>query len=113
MWDLLNMANLSQSTLPQLGEFLAGTAVSAATDYKSVLGVDLSIESLRSQQYSNYIFGFLVLSLIIFSFIIFLYMPKKKGRLKKGEVVMVGAIIMGVVIALLFGWLQLIEGYLV
>lgn len=87
--------------------------LAAATDNNTILGVDLSIESLRSQQYSYYIFGFLVVSLIIFSVIIYIYMPKKEGRLKKGEKVMVGAIIMGVVIALLFGWLQLIEGYLV
>src|SRR3569623_1246136 len=113
MWDLLNLANLGQSTLQKLVELLAWIEVSDVKDYKSVLVVDMSIESLRSQQYSNYIFVFFVLSLIIFSFIIFLYMPKKKGRLKKGDVVMVGAIIMGVVIALLFGWLQLIEGYLV
>lgn len=87
--------------------------LAAATDNNTILGVDLSIESLRSQQYSYYIFGFLVVSLIIFSVIIYIYMPKKEGRLKKGEKVMVGAIIMGVVIALLFGWLQLVEGYLV
>lgn len=89
------------------------TTVAIAADNKTVLGVDLSIESLRSQQYSYYIFGFLVISLIIFSIIIYIYMPKKEGRLKKGEKIMVGAIVMGVVIALLFGWLQLIEGYLV
>lgn len=89
------------------------TLVAVAADNKTVLGVDLSIESLRSQQYSYYIFGFLVVSLIIFSIIIYIYMPKKEGRLKKGEKIMVGAIVMGVVIALLFGWLQLIEGYLV
>lgn len=85
----------------------------SAADNNTILGVDLSIESLRSQQYSYFIFGFLVVSLIIFSVIIYIYMPKKEGRLKTGEKVMVGAIIMGVVIALLFGWLQLIEGYLV
>lgn len=89
------------------------TTVAVAADNKTVLGVDLSIESLRSQQYSYYIFAFLVVSLIIFSIIIYIYMPKKEGRLKKGEKIMVGAIVMGVVIALLFGWLQLIEGYLV
>lgn len=89
------------------------TTIVVAADNKTVLGVDLSIESLRSQQYSYYIFGFLVVSLIIFSIIIYIYMPKKEGRLKKGEKIMVGAIVMGVVIALLFGWLQLIEGYLI
>jgi len=45
--------------------------------------------------------------------IIYLYLPKKGGSLKKGEKIMVGAIIMGILIAVYFGWLQLVEGFLV
>ncbi len=33
----------------------------------TLLGIDMSIEGLRSQTYSYYIFGFLIVSLIIFS----------------------------------------------
>lgn len=110
MWDGFNgLVGLSALRI----EDIITTTVAIAADNKTVLGVDLSIESLRSQQYSYYIFGFLVVSLIVFSVIIYIYMPKKEGRLKKGEKIMVGAIVMGVVIALLFGWLQLIEGYLI
>jgi hypothetical protein len=87
--------------------------LAVAADSKTVFGLDMSIESLRSQQYSYFIFGFLVVSLIIFCAIIFLYLPKKGGRLKTGEKIMFGAIIMGVLIALGFGYLQLIEGFLV
>ena len=83
------------------------------SDTKTVFGLDMSIENLRSQQYSYYIFGFLVVSLIIFSVIIFLYLPKQGGRLKKGEKIMFGAIIMGIFIAVIFGYLQLVEGFLV
>lgn len=77
-----------------------------------LLGIDMSIESLRSQWYSNFIFGFLILSLIIFAVIIYFYIPKKKGSLKTGEKIMFGAIIMGMVIAVIFGYTQLIGGYL-
>src|SRR3569833_4232876 len=110
MWDVLNDVVGPLGGL-RFGDFF--TAIGVAADNKTLLGVDLSIENLRSQQYSYYIFGFLVVSLIVFSVIIYIYMPKKEGRLKKGEKIMVGAIVMGVIIALLFGWLQLIEGYLV
>lgn len=103
------MSLMSPDIAMRFGDFF----LAAATSDNMLFGMDLSIESLRSQQYSYYIFGFLVASLIVFSYIIYLYLPKNNGRLKKGERVMVGAIAMGVVIAVIFGWLQLIEGYLV
>lgn len=84
----------------------------AGNDSNLAFGIDMSIENLRSQQYSYYIFGFLIVSLVIFSVIILLYMPKKGASLKRGEKIMFGAIISGVIIAVFFGWLQLVEGYL-
>lgn len=78
-----------------------------------VFGIDMSIESLKSQEYSYYIFVFLIVSLILFCFIIYMYLPKKLSGLKRGEKVMIGAIVVGVIIAVVFGWLQLIEGVLV
>lgn len=75
-------------------------------------GLDLSIEGLRSQKYSIGIFGFLVASLVVFSVIIYIYLPKGKNRLKTGEKIMFGAIILGMVFAVIMGWIQLIEGYL-
>ena len=83
-----------------------------STDNKTVFGIDMSIESLRSQQYSYFIFGFLIVSVIIFCVILFLYLPKK-GKLKTGEKIMFGAIMIGVIIAVWFGYLQLVEGFLV
>jgi hypothetical protein len=78
-----------------------------------VFGIDMSIESLKSQEYSVFIFGFLIVSLILFCIIIYMYMPKQLNGLKRGEKVMVAAIVVGVIIAVVFGWLQLIEGVLV
>ena len=93
--------------------YLLSVTVQAAQN-TTIWGVDLSIEGLRSQKYSIGIFVFLIISLIIFAFIIYIYWPKKgRGGLKRGEKIMLGAIIMGMVFAILFGWLQLIEGYLV
>lgn len=86
--------------------------VSNAQD--SVLwGLDLSIEGLRSQKFSRGIFVFLIISLIIFSFILYLYLPKEKGQLKLGEKIMFGAMIFGMIFAVVLGYIQLIEGYLV
>lgn len=76
-------------------------------------GLDLSIEGLRSQKFSRGIFVFLIISLIIFSYILYLYLPKGKGQLKRGEKIMFGAIICGMIFAIILGWIQLIEGYLV
>lgn len=85
----------------------------AATDSNIVLGIDMSIEGLRSQKYSVGIFVFLVISLIFFSGIIYMYLPRKgKAGLKTGEKIMFGSIIAGVFIAIAIGWLELIEGYL-
>jgi len=89
-------------------------AVEEATDSR-VLGIDMSIEGLRSQSYSVGIFVFLIISLIFFSVIIYYYLPRgrdHKNKLKTGEKYMFGAIISGIFIAIGIGWLQLIEGFL-
>lgn len=86
----------------------------AANDSNIVMGIDMSIEGLRSQKYSVGIFIFLVISLIFFSGIIYMYIPRKgKAGLKTGEKVMFGCIIAGIFIAIAVGWIQLIEGYLI
>jgi hypothetical protein len=100
--------------LNSIGDSIAASIAVAATDSNIVLGIDMSIEGLRSQKYSVGIFVFLVISLIFFSGIIYLYMPRE-GRpgLKTGEKIMFGSIIAGVFIAIAVGWLELIEGYLI
>jgi len=106
----------SNSLLMKLWSYLeiARVSVEEVKDNR-VLGIDMSIEGLRSQTYSVGIFIFLIISLIFFSIIIYFYLPRGKdneNKLKKGEKIMFGAIISGIFIAIGIGWLQLIEGYL-
>lgn len=111
------MSNMLESLLARWDGILNLSAalpnLAVSVDKKTVFGIDMSIENLRSQQFSHFIFGFLILSVIIFMVIIFLYLPKKGGHLKTGEKIMFGAIIFGVIVAVIFGYLQLMEGYLV
>lgn len=81
--------------------------------YNEVFGIDMSIDSLRAQIFSDYIFGFLILSLILFCYIIYLYLPKNLGELKLGEKIMFVSIIIGVILAVIIGYIQLIDGYLI
>lgn len=87
------------------------TVIVAAAEKDMLFGIDMSIEGLRSQKYSQGIFVFLILSLIFFAFIIYLYIPKN-GSLKLGEKIMFGSLIAGIFIAVGMGYLQLIDGYL-
>lgn len=97
-----------------IGDTIARSIAVAASDSNIVMGIDMSIEGLRSQKYSVGIFVFLVISLIFFSGIIYMYIPRKgKPGLKTGEKVMIGCIVAGVFIAIAVGWVQLIEGYLI
>ncbi len=85
----------------------------SAQSNNEVLGIDMSIEGLRSQKYSVGIFVFLVISLILFAIIIWMYVPKKgKDAMKLGEKIMFGCIISGIFIAIAMGYLQLIDGFL-
>jgi len=105
----------SNSFLMKLWFFFDGAMFSVEEVKDSrVLGIDMSIEGLRSQSFSVGIFIFLVISLIFFSMIIYFYLPrgKDKEKLKTGEKYMFGAIISGIFIAIGVGWLQLIEGFL-
>lgn len=92
--------------------------IAASTDIvlqvqEKAFGLDVTIEGLRSRQYGVAIFAFLILQVALFGFIIQVYMRKSKATLKRGEKVMFGALIMGIVVAVFFGWLQIIEGYLI
>lgn len=89
-------------------EFLPALSVQT----NEVLGIDMSIEGLRSHTYSVAIFIFLVMSLIAFGGYVYIYMTHTRARLKTGEKVMFGVIISGMVIALVFGYLQLMAGVL-
>jgi uncharacterized membrane protein YgdD (TMEM256/DUF423 family) len=76
--------------------------------------LDLSIEGMRSQQFSEWVFGFLMLGIVVFSGIIIALMFNKSSskQMMLGERVMFGAIIVGVIMAVVFGAMQMLGGYL-
>lgn len=69
---------------------------------------------MRSQQFSVGVFFFMLLGIFVFSAIIYAvvfgkYAPKS---VRLGEKVLFGAIILGVIVAVIFGALQMLSGYL-
>lgn len=82
-------------------------------DVNRPFGLDLTIESMQSQNFSIGIFIFLIIGIAVFTGFIFAYM--RKGRdttLKRGEKYLFAWILFGVVIAVLFGATQLLFGNL-
>jgi len=74
---------------------------------------ELGIESMRSQGYSVFIFIFLMIGIALFLGIIALFARTGQGAaLKTGEKVLVGMIVLGVIAAIAFAALQLLDGFL-
>lgn len=69
---------------------------------------------MRSQQFSEGVFGFMLLGIVVFSGIVIAVMSniKQKGDLKFGERIMFGAIILGIVVSVIIGAMQMLGGYL-
>jgi hypothetical protein len=76
--------------------------------------LDLSIEGMRSQQFSVGVFFFLLLGIAVFSAIVWgvLFGKHAPKSMRMGERVMFGAIILGIIVAIIFGALQMVVGYL-
>lgn len=77
--------------------------------------IDLSIESLRSQEFSVGMFFFLLFGIALFSTIVFALLFGKaapKGKIRRGEKIMFVAIILGIVFAIFLASLQMLQGYL-
>jgi uncharacterized membrane protein YgdD (TMEM256/DUF423 family) len=76
--------------------------------------LDLSIEGMRSQQFSEWIFVFLLVGILVFSGIVvaLLFNKKQSKDVRMGERVMFGAIIFGLVVAVILGAMQMLGGYL-
>ena len=76
--------------------------------------MDLSIEGMRSQRFGLGVFVFLLIGRLVFSSIIDAVLPKKgtSEPMRLGEKIMFGAIIMGVVVAIIFGATQMVSGVL-
>ena len=69
---------------------------------------------MRSQQFSEWIFAFLLVGIIVFSGVVFALMSGKNrpGETRLGERLMFVAIIAGIVIAIIVGAVQMLGGYL-
>lgn len=84
----------------------------ATTDAPAKL--DLSIEGMRSQQFSVGVFIFMIATIAVFAAIVYFvafgkFAPK---TMRAGEKVMFGAIILGILVAVIFGAIQMLSGYL-
>ncbi len=76
-------------------------------------GIDTSIEGMKSQEFSVGIFYFLIASIVVFTVFVFMFMTKgKTENLKKGEKILFVWILLGVVVAVVFGAAQMLHGYL-
>lgn len=76
--------------------------------------LDLSIEGMRSQEFSVGVFVFMLIGIVVFTGIVFAVMFGKSApkTMKRGEKVMFGAIILGIIAAVAFGATQMLSGYL-
>lgn len=76
--------------------------------------LDLSIEGMRSQQFSEWIFVFLLVGIAVFSAIViaFMYSKNRPTDMRMGERFMFSAIIIGIVVAIILGAVQMLNGYL-
>lgn len=74
---------------------------------------DLGIESMRSHSYSVAIFVFMMISIAVFVGIVWSFFHSTRGeKVKRGEMVLFGLIILGVVAASIFAAVQLLDGVL-
>ncbi len=94
--------------LAQLGQHGKISVLSEAASPK----LDMSIEGMRSQQFSVGVFFFMLLGVLVFSGIIYAVAFGKHApkAMKTGEKLMFGAIIFGTVLAVVFGGMQLLTG---
>ena len=69
---------------------------------------------MRSQKFSEGVFVFLLISIVIFAVIItiFWFSKNRPRDVKLGERMMFGAIVLGVIVAVIFGALQMVGGVL-
>ena len=69
---------------------------------------------MRSQQWSEGIFAFLLIGIVVFTGIVitFMFTKNRPKKIRMGEGLMFAAIILGVVVAIMFGAVQMLGGYL-
>ena len=111
MTAAFSTALLSYSDPHGIARTLQGAFLKVSENSSSLQNL-YGVEGLYSHEYSIGIFGFLVLSLLVFIGIMYIFWTKSNTRVKKGEMVMFGAILMGVLFAFVFGYIQMVQGYL-
>jgi len=69
---------------------------------------------MRSQQFSEWIFVFLLIGIGVFSVIVvaFMFSKNRSSTMRVGERFMFSAIIVGIVVAVILGAVQMLNGYL-
>ncbi len=69
---------------------------------------------MRGQAFSEAVFAFLLVGVFVFSVIvvIFWFSKNRPGQTPIGEKIMFSAIVMGIVVAVIFGALQMVVGVL-
>jgi ABC-type sugar transport system permease subunit len=69
---------------------------------------------MRSQQFSEWVFVFLLVGILVFAGIVIALLNNKKNasKFRTGERLMFAAIIMGMVVAVILGAMQMLGGYL-
>jgi len=76
-------------------------------------GFNTGIEGMDSQEWSVGIFVFLIICIIVFTGIVVKFMTgNRAAALKRGEKYLFAWILFGVVVAIVFGALQLLQGRL-
>jgi len=95
-----------------LMNYLNSGVLYAVQSGSSTPALDLSIEGMRSQQFSVGVFFFMLLGVGVFAGIIYVVAFGRAApkSMKRGEKVMFGAIIAGTVLAVVFGGMQLLNG---
>lgn len=116
----LNMENVITSIVAATSGFAMDLldaikldGLKVVSDKSATFGIDTSIEGMKSQEFSVGIFYFLVAAIIVFTVFVFMFMFKDRtAKLKTGEKIMFGWILLGVVAAVIFGATQMLHGYL-
>jgi len=81
-------------------------------DAKNGIEQITGIEGPFSQQFSEWMFYFLVFSILIFIGISISYLVFSRKKLKRGEIILFLWIGLGVIGAVVFGAMQMLHGYL-
>ncbi|MGD8560772.1 MAG: hypothetical protein PVF34_02380 [Gammaproteobacteria bacterium] len=86
----------------------------AESEQNPAFGIDMSIEGMSTQGFSTGMFYFLIFAIVVFLVISFMFMFKGPAqKLKKGEKILFIWILLGVVVAIIFGAAQMMHGFLV